>query len=486
MFIHQTSYVIWLALTSFVSHSNAALRTYNLTVHSDVRAPDGVSREVYLINGLQPGPLIEADEGDSLEIFVKNDLPVDTSLHWHGILQRGSPDMDGVPGVTQYPIPPGGNFTYRFSVKDQYGFFWYHSHVRAYYSDGIRGPLLIRPSPVRLRPFEKLAHSQHERDILLQTERDATSILLNDWTHELSDTIYARYFKTGAFPSCVDSILANGLGRVECLPEYMRHAGPGMGQGEMNQTSSSMMTMPMARRMDIGMNMDASSTSSQVSTGTMAMPSNSISATTTPSHFSSETSMPATMTMSGMSPSMISLSPRGCMPPMIFRQGFNVDSLPPETCTKTSSPLLTIPADQARGWLALNLVNSGAVSKLHVSLDAHSMFVYAADGLYVEMQEVKVLEIEIGQRYSVMIRLDQEPGNYYLRFATFPNGDMQQVLEGQAIVSYNVGRLARNLIKPSLTSHFLFPDEHDVQQSSNERYCPSLDRLDVDQWISQT
>ncbi|THC91828.1 hypothetical protein EYZ11_008721 [Aspergillus tanneri] len=101
MFIHQTSYVIWLALTSFVSHSNAALRTYNLTVHSDVRAPDGVSREVYLINGLQPGPLIEADEGDSLEIFVKNDLPVDTSLHWHGILQRGSPDMDGVPGVTQ-------------------------------------------------------------------------------------------------------------------------------------------------------------------------------------------------------------------------------------------------------------------------------------------------------------------------------------------------------------------------------------------------
>lgn len=43
-----------------------------------------------------------------------------------------------------------------------------------------------------------------------------------------------------------------------------------------------------------------------------------------------------------------------------------------------------------RGWLALNLVNSGAVSKLHVSLDAHSMLVYAADGSYVEMQEVKV------------------------------------------------------------------------------------------------
>lgn len=37
-----------------------------------------------------------------------------------------------------------------------------------------------------------------------------------------------------------------------------------------------------------------------------------------------------------------------------------------------------------------------------------------------------------------MIKLDQQPGNYYLRFATYPNGDMQQVLEGQAIVSYAV------------------------------------------------
>jgi hypothetical protein len=37
-----------------------------------------------------------------------------------------------------------------------------------------------------------------------------------------------------------------------------------------------------------------------------------------------------------------------------------------------------------------------------------------------------------------MIKLDQPAGNYYLRFATYPNGDMQQVLEGQAIVSYNV------------------------------------------------
>ena len=39
---------------------------------------------MYLINGQQPGPLIEADEGDDLEVFVKNELSVETTIHWHG------------------------------------------------------------------------------------------------------------------------------------------------------------------------------------------------------------------------------------------------------------------------------------------------------------------------------------------------------------------------------------------------------------------
>ncbi|KAJ5144445.1 CAZyme family AA1 [Penicillium atrosanguineum] len=431
---------------------------------------DGVSREVFLINDQLSGPLIEADEGDDLEVFVRNNLHVDTSLHWHGILQRGTPDMDGVTGVTQvstryltkvhlrvahftpqYPIPPGGNFTYRFSVKDQYGFFWYHSHVRAYYNDGIRGPLLIRPSPGRSRPFEKLVHGPRERDAILQAERDATPILLNDWTHDLSDIIYARYFETGAFPNCVDSILANGFGRVECLPEYILQAGPSLGYENMNHSASSIMTMAMGKRE--GMSMEPPTLSSPVLTDTISVDmsmgmstdmsmSDTMSRMPTPSVSTSERPMSTSGTMSGMSPSMTSLSPRGCMPPMMFKTGYNASSLPPETCTNTSSSLLTIPANHTRGWIALNLVNSGAVSKLSVSLDGHSMFVYAADGLYVEMQEVEVLEIEIGQRYSVMIRLDQQPGNYYFRFASYPSGDMQQVLEGQAIVTYNMSMMS--------------------------------------------
>lgn len=45
---------------------------------------DGFTREVYLINGQQPGPSIEIDEGDELEVFVKNELAVESTIHWHG------------------------------------------------------------------------------------------------------------------------------------------------------------------------------------------------------------------------------------------------------------------------------------------------------------------------------------------------------------------------------------------------------------------
>ena len=45
---------------------------------------DGVRRPVYLINDQDPGPLIDVEEGDDLEVSVRNHLGVDTTIHWHG------------------------------------------------------------------------------------------------------------------------------------------------------------------------------------------------------------------------------------------------------------------------------------------------------------------------------------------------------------------------------------------------------------------
>lgn len=55
-----------------------------MTTRTDNQRPDGFPRQVYLINDQQPGPLIVADEGDVLEVTVRNDLDVENTIHWHG------------------------------------------------------------------------------------------------------------------------------------------------------------------------------------------------------------------------------------------------------------------------------------------------------------------------------------------------------------------------------------------------------------------
>lgn len=86
-------------------------------------APDGVSMPMILVNGQFPGPTIEANWGDWIEVVVNNALTEGTSIHWHGFLQTGTPYMDGTPGVTQCPIAPGTSFTYRFRAE-LYGTSW--------------------------------------------------------------------------------------------------------------------------------------------------------------------------------------------------------------------------------------------------------------------------------------------------------------------------------------------------------------------------
>ena len=88
---------------------------------------DGRMLNVWAYNGQVPGPVVRARLGDEVVVRLTNDLPQPTTIHWHGV--RVPNAMDGVPGVTQDPVPPGGTFTYRFVPKDA-GTFWFHPHVR--------------------------------------------------------------------------------------------------------------------------------------------------------------------------------------------------------------------------------------------------------------------------------------------------------------------------------------------------------------------
>lgn len=100
-------------------------RKYHWTIADEEVNPDGVYRQMILIDGQFPGPLVECNEGDTLSIEIENQSVNATSFHWHGIFQNGTNWMDGTVGVTSCPIPPGGKFTYEFTIKGQSGTYWY-------------------------------------------------------------------------------------------------------------------------------------------------------------------------------------------------------------------------------------------------------------------------------------------------------------------------------------------------------------------------
>jgi manganese oxidase len=93
-------------------------------------------------NGSVPGPTIEIVEGDRVRLVVDNHLPEPTSMHWHGL--EVPIEMDGVPGISQDPIEPGGRFVYEFSL-DQNGTFFYHSHMAMQEMMGMIGLFVIHP-----------------------------------------------------------------------------------------------------------------------------------------------------------------------------------------------------------------------------------------------------------------------------------------------------------------------------------------------------
>ncbi|KAK7417078.1 hypothetical protein QQX98_004839 [Neonectria punicea] len=119
-------------------------RSYTLNVtESEFNADGQPFDEAKLFNETYPGPWLEACWGDTVEVTIVNKMVTNgTSIHWHGIRQNQTMDMDGVNGITQCPIPPNSSFTYRFKAT-QYGTSWYHSHYSVQYADGLQGPLTI-------------------------------------------------------------------------------------------------------------------------------------------------------------------------------------------------------------------------------------------------------------------------------------------------------------------------------------------------------
>ncbi len=159
----------------------AQTKTVDLTVaYKEVTLADKKITAI-AVNGQIPGPTLHFEEGDDVVIRVHNQLKVGTAVHWHGLLVPWR--MDGVENLTQKPIPPRGEFSYHFKIK-QSGTYWYHAHADLQEQQGLYGALIIDPKTPS--PYH------YNKDF---------PIVLSDWSNENPDTIYKNLKQNGDFYS---------------------------------------------------------------------------------------------------------------------------------------------------------------------------------------------------------------------------------------------------------------------------------------------
>jgi FtsP/CotA-like multicopper oxidase with cupredoxin domain len=176
--------------------------------------PDGAVKKggMILVNDSLPGPTIRAREGDTIVVRLRNSLPEGTTIHWHGMTQLGTWQMDGVANVSQEPIPPGQTFEYRFTAEPAGTHLW-HSHTGVQYGEGMFGLLIVDPV-----------------DDPYRGDYDAEqTVCINDWFHEPGPQILAKLEKgvyMKAMPMGGGSLRAGTKGAAVPAEPY---TGPDLG-----------------------------------------------------------------------------------------------------------------------------------------------------------------------------------------------------------------------------------------------------------------
>ncbi|KAF4120043.1 Multicopper oxidase with three cupredoxin domains [Geosmithia morbida] len=350
-------------------------RTFDLFVTWGNVAPDGFSREAFLVNGQSPGPVLEIDQDDSVLVRVHNESPYNVTTHFHGIEMLGTPWSDGVPGVTQRPIEPSKSFEYRFEAT-QYGSYWYHSHFRSQIEDGLYGPIVIHPRADDPKPFRKITKDRKTLRKLVQAERNVYPLAISDFSH-YNETYKGVVTSASRIEvSCYDSVVFNGHGSVNCLdPEEVKaHLTPDQ-QAFLALVPGSEMTdkscLPIEVMGAIG----------DLGGGEKAKPAE--------------------------------------MASEIFAG-----------CTPTEGSVETIYSESGE-WIAIDVIGSVNFITGVLSIDEHDIWVYAMDGSYIEPQKVQALSVTNGDRFSILVHTPR-PGDFKLRFNAIT---APQMIVGNAILS---------------------------------------------------
>ncbi|BGP57007.1 hypothetical protein JCM8202_004558 [Rhodotorula sphaerocarpa] len=198
----------------------ATTRYYDFVLEQRNGAPDGFRKSMLVVNGMYPGPPIEANVEDRIVVNVTNLMPNATTIHWHGLYQRGTPYYDGTNGITQCGIPPGASFLYNFTLDGWYGTTWWHSHFSTQYADGLSGAIVI--------------HNRTEK--LVEPVDGDLSLHLSDLYHRFSTDLLRQYLSRSGMTGqgllgatqgnepVPDSGMINGVGQWGSFASYANYS----------------------------------------------------------------------------------------------------------------------------------------------------------------------------------------------------------------------------------------------------------------------
>lgn len=102
-------------------------KRFNITAAiTDWEVSPGNVVRAWTYNGMVPGPWIRVEPGDKVEVVLRNELPISTDIHWHGISVPN--DQDGVAGITQDYIRPLTSYTYKWTAPAWPELAMWHAH----------------------------------------------------------------------------------------------------------------------------------------------------------------------------------------------------------------------------------------------------------------------------------------------------------------------------------------------------------------------
>ncbi|CAI7652644.1 unnamed protein product [Penicillium bialowiezense] len=345
--------LVTIAATGLVPHVWAKHVNFDLDLTWQKGAPDGNLREMIFMNDQFPGPELRLEQGDDVEFVVHNNLPFNTTVHFHGIEQKNTPWSDGVPGLNQKPIQPGHSWTYRWTAT-QYGTYWYHAHGMSEIMDGLYGPISINPGPDVPQPFHLISDNAQDIEAMQRAEKNPQLVILSDWDH-LTSSEYQKAIEDSRLEIfCSDSILINGRGAVYC---------PGtekISSVELSYLKTAIDNQPLSDK--------------------------------------------------GCLPNIYNI--QGDFPPTYedrIPSGVN------SGCSATTGLHEIIEVDPNASWVSLKFISASSLKALMFSIDEHPMYIYEVDGSYIEPQLVESVPIYNGERYAAMIKLDKARKDYTIR-----------------------------------------------------------------------